>query len=103
MKLNAARRKELQVLNEKLINYGIRFDKNIAESKDSVEFDESELAGVVVNTKAPWKRANGKYVVHINGPNYTEVMSNADNEATEADNVPGLHEQGISKKPSGAR
>lgn len=82
MKLNAAGRKQLQFLNEKLINYGIRFDKNIAESKDSIEFDESELAGVASNTKAPWKRVNGKYMVFVNGPNYTEVMSNADNEAT---------------------
>lgn len=82
MRLNARGRKQLQVLNEKLISYGIQFDKNIAEFKDSVEFDESELAGVAENTKAPWKRANGKYMVNVNGPNYTEVMSNADNEAT---------------------
>ena len=82
MKLTAAGRKEMQVLNEKLIAFGLQFDKNIAESRDSVEFSEDDLRGVPANTKAPWKRANGKYIVVVNGPNYTEVMSNADNSET---------------------
>jgi len=82
MKLNAAERKDLQALNEKLIAYSIQFDKNLAESKDSVEFSESELTGVPAITKAPWKRSNGKYMVVVNGPNYTEVMSNAESDAT---------------------
>lgn len=77
MKLDAAGRKELQVLNEKLINLGIEFDRNIAEYKDSVSFTEAQLAGVAENIKRPWKRANGNYMVYINGPNYTEIISNA--------------------------
>jgi thimet oligopeptidase len=82
MKLNAEQRKELQAINEKLTRLGIEFDRNIGESKDSVEFTEEQLKGVAANTKAPWKRANGKYMVYVNGPNYTEVMSNVDDEAT---------------------
>ncbi len=82
MKLDAAKRMELQVLNQQLINYGIQFDRNIAESKDSIEFAEQELKGVPDNTKSPWKRSNGKYLVQINGPNYVEVMNNAISEET---------------------
>ncbi|MEO6672597.1 MAG: hypothetical protein ABIN93_04145, partial [Ginsengibacter sp.] len=63
MKLDEAGRKDIKVLNEKLVNYGIEFDKNIAESKDSVQFEEQDLAGVAASIKAPWRRANGKYVV----------------------------------------
>jgi thimet oligopeptidase len=82
MKLNAAQRKKLSALNEKLVNYGIQFDKNIAESKDSVEFTAQELVGVPENTKQPWKRANGKYMVYVNGPNSIEIASNADDANT---------------------
>lgn len=77
MKLDSAGRKKLQSLNEKLITLGIEFDKNIAEYKDSVTFSEADLAGVADNIKAPWKRSNGMYVVRVNGPNATEVLSNA--------------------------
>lgn len=82
MKLNAAGRKELQALNEKIISYGIQFDRNLAEYKDSVEFTEADLQGVSAVTKQPWKRANGKYMVTVNGPNYTEIISNADSDST---------------------
>lgn len=82
MKLDANQRKELQAINQQLINYGIQFDKNIAEFKDSIEFSEQELIGVPESTRSPWKRANGKYIVHINGPNYVEVMNNAISEET---------------------
>lgn len=82
MKLTAPQRKELQVLNEKIISYGIQFDRNLAEYKDSVQFTEEELKGVPASTKDPWKRANGKYMVTVNGPNATEVLSNADSDAT---------------------
>ncbi len=82
MKLDNSGRKQLQELNEKLISFGIKFDKNIAISRDSLEFSEIELSGVPENTKQPWKRNNGKYTVVINGPNYNEVMSNANNSLT---------------------
>ena len=82
MKLNAAQRKELLALNEKIISYGIQFDRNLAESKDSVEFTEADLRGVSDITKQPWKRPTGKYMVTVNGPNYTEIVNNADNDST---------------------
>lgn len=82
MKLDNQGRKELQVLNEKLINLGSQFDKNIAGSRDSLTFSEEDLKGVPKNTIAPWKRLNGNYVIVINNPNYNEVMNNADLDAT---------------------
>jgi thimet oligopeptidase len=81
MRLSAEGREELKKISERLINLGIEFDKNIAEYKDSVAFSEADLTGVADNTKARWKRTNG-YVVYVNGPNYTEVMSNASNPET---------------------
>lgn len=82
MKLSTGERQQVQQLNEKLIGFGVQFDRNIAEYKDSIEFSEKELEGVPQNTKAPWKRANNKYMVYVNGPNYTEVMTNANNSDT---------------------
>lgn len=81
MKLNAAQRKELKALNEKLVSLGLQFDKNIAESKDSVEFSEADLTGVAEATKAPWRRGQN-YVVMVNGPNAIEVITNADSDET---------------------
>jgi Zn-dependent oligopeptidase len=77
MKLDDSQAAELKKLNEKLVNFGIAFDRNIAEHRDSIVFSEEALAGIKEITKNPWKRANGSYVVYINGPAYTEIMSNA--------------------------
>ncbi len=63
MKLDSNGRKQLGVINEKIIAYGTRFDKNIAESKDSVAFTEQELAGVPANTIESWKRSEDKHGV----------------------------------------
>lgn len=82
MKLDADGRKKLKIINDKLVEYGNQFDKNIAEFKDSIEFTLPELAGVAGNDIAPWKRPNGKYMVRVNGPNYITIEQNADIEAT---------------------
>lgn len=82
MKLDAQGRKDIAALTEKLTKLGIDFDKNIAQSKDSVEFTERELLGIDENTKGPWKRSNGIYMVYVNGPNYAEIMTNADHDST---------------------
>jgi len=82
MKLNTDDKKRLQVLNEKLAFFGVSFDKNIAQYKDSVAFTKDELAGLPANTMAPWQRANGKYVVYVNGPNYINILKYADNSET---------------------
>jgi Zn-dependent oligopeptidase len=82
MKLDSNGRKQLKAINEKIIAFGTQFDKNIAESKDSVAFTEQELAGVPGNTKDPWKRGEGKYIVYANPPNYVSIMTYADNDAT---------------------
>jgi len=82
MKLNAAGRARLKVLNDKLIDFGNQFDKNIAEYKDSVEFTGPELAGVPDVYMKPWKRSNGKYMVRVNGPNEVNITTYADNGST---------------------
>lgn len=82
MKLNAAARKKLEETNKKLIELGNNFDKNIAESKDSLTFTAAELDGVPAVALTPWKREGDKYVVTVNGPNYTSIVENANNSNT---------------------
>ena len=82
MKLPAKERKTLENLNAQLINYSTQFDKNIAEYKDSAVFTLEELKGVEESKLKEWKKGEDRYVVNINGPNYTEIMTNASNPAT---------------------
>ena len=82
MKLNATERKSLEKLNEQLINYSTQFDKNIAESRDSAIFTLAQLKGVDDTKLKEWNRGNDRYVVHVNGPNYTEIITNAADPAT---------------------
>ena len=77
MKLDENGKKALKVINDKIIDYGNQFDRNIAEHKDSVEFTAEQLAGVPAADMQPWKRANGKYMIRITGPNYYSVLENA--------------------------
>ena len=82
MKLSAADRKPLEEINNQLIKLGNAFDKNIAESKDSLTFTELELKGIDAETLQSWKRPNGKYVVYVNGPNVIKITDNAENAKT---------------------
>lgn len=82
MKLSATDRKPLEALNKKLIEFGNAFDKNIAESKDSLLFTELDLKGIDAESLNSWKRPNGKYVVFVNGPNTIKIGENADNSKT---------------------
>jgi Zn-dependent oligopeptidase len=82
MKLIAADRKPLEEINNKLIKLGIEFDKNIADSKDSLVFNETDLKGVDAETLKSWKRPNGTYVVSVTGPNRIKINENADNANT---------------------
>jgi thimet oligopeptidase len=82
MKLDANGRNKLKAINDKLIDFGNQFDKNIAEYKDSAEFTATELQGVHEATMQPWKRPNGKYMVRVNGPNFIDILENAVNENT---------------------
>ena len=82
MKLSATDRKPLEEINNKLIKLGNTFDKNIAESKDSLTFNEADLKGIDVETLNSWKRPNGKYVVYVNGPNVVKIGENAENSKT---------------------
>lgn len=77
MKLDAAARKDLKKLNEKLVYYGSQFDKNVASFKDSVTFREADLKGIPDPIKSEWKKADGSYNVIINGPNYSNISKYA--------------------------
>ncbi len=68
MKLDAAGRQQLESLNKKIVELGNRFDRNITESKDSLEFTAAALKGVPSEQLNEWKRGEDKYVVYINGP-----------------------------------
>ena len=82
MKLDADGRKKLKVINDKVIKFGNQFDKNLAESKDSIEYSLADLKGVPPEIMAPWKRPNGKYMLTVNGPNSDNISQYADLEST---------------------
>lgn len=82
MKLDKQGRDKLKVINDKIIEFGNQFDKNLAEYKDSVEFSIDQLGGIPGELTTPWKRPNGKYMLRINGPNYINVEKYCDVEAT---------------------
>ncbi|SHF81758.1 thimet oligopeptidase [Flavobacterium fluvii] len=89
MKLSVADRKPLEEINNQLIKLGNAFDKNIAESKDSLTFSEQELKGIDLESLQSWKRPNGQYVVYVNGPNAIKISDDAENANTRK--VFGLH------------
>lgn len=79
MKLSETERKELEEINKKLVALGNQFDRNIAESKDSLLFTANDLDGVAENIIAPWKRNDDTYIVYVNGPNVAHILENAVN------------------------
>jgi thimet oligopeptidase len=82
MKLDVAGRKELQGISDRMTTLGLEFDKNIAVSRDSLVFNESELAGVSKASLKKWSRPDGSYVIYINNPNYVDISENAIAEST---------------------
>jgi thimet oligopeptidase len=82
MKLSKDERKELEGINLKLIELGSTFDRNIGESKDSVEFTADELKGVQQDQLDSWKRSNGKFMIYVNGPNSIAISEQAEQSAT---------------------
>lgn len=82
MKLNDAERQALEATNKKLIELGNQFDRNIAESKDSLQLTAAALDGVPETITASWKREDDRYVVNVNGPNTTNIAENANNPDT---------------------
>jgi thimet oligopeptidase len=79
-KLDDAQRTALKITNDRLIDLGNRFDRNIAEYKDSARFTAYELHGVPETISKAWKRADGAYLVTVNGPNYINILKYADDE-----------------------
>jgi len=78
MKLDEKAQKELSSINQRIIETANTFDKNIAESRDSVSFTAGELKGMPANDIEPWKQADGTYTVTVNFPNYTKIIENAE-------------------------
>ncbi|HEY5326118.1 MAG TPA: M3 family metallopeptidase, partial [Mucilaginibacter sp.] len=82
MKLDKKGRDALKITNDKIIDFGNQFDKNLAEFKDSIVFAINDLTGVPREITTSWKRPNGKYMLRINGPNYINIEKYADIEGT---------------------
>ena len=82
MKLDSNGRKELQVISDRLTTLGLEFDRNIAISRDSITFTETELNGLPDAQKQKWKRPNGEYILYINTPNAIDIGKYAISEDT---------------------
>ena len=93
-RLDDKARAALKVTNDKLIDLGNQFDRNIAEYKDSTRFTAADLHGVPDEISKAWKRADGSYVVTVNGPNNTNILKYADNENTRRTSLTKYYKRG---------
>jgi Zn-dependent oligopeptidase len=82
MKLDSNGRGELQKISDNLTALGLQFDKNIAIYRDSIQYDNDELAGLPDNVKQEWRTPSGKYLLFINTPNEENILRYADANAT---------------------
>jgi thimet oligopeptidase len=82
MKLDSGGRNKLQVVSDRLTSIGLEFDRNIAASRDSIVYPESDLAGVPDRVKLAWKKPGDRFVVYINTPNASDIAKYAVAEST---------------------
>lgn len=74
MALSAAKRKQLQTLEEQINKLSIEFEKNIAEDESKVPCTKEELRGVPEDVINRLPQSRGMYLVGMDGPTYGAVM-----------------------------
>lgn len=68
------KRDELKVINDKLSDLGILFQKNIAEVSDFLLVDETEVDGLPEDYKNARRQDDGKYKIDLTYPSYIPFM-----------------------------
>ncbi|MBI5706654.1 MAG: Zn-dependent oligopeptidase [Armatimonadetes bacterium] len=78
MGLDAAKRKQLQGIEEQLNKLGIDFQRNIAEDETKVALAPDELKGVPAEVLKRIPMTNGLYLVGMDTPTYSAIMDNCE-------------------------
>lgn len=72
--LDAGKRAELQKINDRIIELGQEFDRNIAGYKDQLLVSEADMKGLPADYIKSRKKEGDKYVITLDGPSYTTFM-----------------------------
>lgn len=75
------KRDELKVINDKLSDLSILFQKNIAEVNDFIIVDESEIDGLQEDYKNARRQEDGKYKIDLTYPSYIPFMKFSNSES----------------------
>jgi thimet oligopeptidase len=78
--LDAEKRAELQKINNRIIELGLQFDKNIAAHRDQLLVSEEDMKGLSEDFKKSRKKEGDKYIITLDGPSYTTFMKYAESE-----------------------
>jgi thimet oligopeptidase len=75
------KRDELKVINDKLSDLSILFQKNIAEVSDYLIVDESEIDGLQEDYKNARRQEDGTYKIDLSYPSYIPFMKFSNSES----------------------
>jgi thimet oligopeptidase len=78
--LSAEKRKQLQVINDKISELGLAFNNNIAAYKDQLLVDEADMKGLPADYVKTRKKQGDKYIITLDGPSYGDFMKYAQSE-----------------------
>jgi thimet oligopeptidase len=78
--LSADKRLELQKINNRIIDLGLEFDKNIAAYKDQLLVSEEDMKGLSEDFIKSRKKDGDKYIITLDGPSYSTFMKYAESE-----------------------
>jgi|CXWL01.1.fsa_nt_gi Zn-dependent oligopeptidase len=81
LELTKERRKEVLDLRKKIVELQLAFSKNVNEQKDFALFSKEELEGLPADFIARLEKADGKYKVTLDYPDYYPFINNASNSA----------------------
>jgi thimet oligopeptidase len=79
--LDADKRAELKKINNRIIELGQEFDRNIAAYKDQLLISEEDMKGLPADYIKSRKKEGDKYVIALDGPSYTTFMKYAVSDA----------------------
>ena len=79
--LDTDKRSQLQQINNRIIELGLEFDKNIAAYKDQLLVIEEDMKGLSQDYINSRKKEGDKYIITLDGPSYTAFMKYAQSDA----------------------
>ncbi len=81
MALEKSKRDKVQGIKDRLSDWSLAFDNNLADYRDTVIYSESEMKGLPEYYKSVRQVAPGKYAVDLSYPSYQPFMELAESNA----------------------